>query len=395
MVAILNPRVCLIVALVSFTLCKLSALPTTSSLASLQIQSSIDYEEFNQQTFQEEKCTKCVKETEGKLLSKEEAVLLRIELFKMNLLQKMNLKEPPNVSKLPHDFPKSQLSKFMTSTCEDIAEDHPKTDSKTIERATILANKISSDLIIGASSSSLTFNIKRSTLRSYSELGQTYAWIFIKPDALPGVSNIRVSMDIDGTFYYVDGSYLPTSGDWVSVKLTDLMRQWVRQLNDSLESITETLEYTVHIDVPTSAIGIIEDERPMLIISGSQLVKKRVSRNALTCSGDSRQQCCVQSLTVSFNDIGWGHWIVQPDSFTVNYCRGHCDDSNDAIYNSTLALMGYNRQTNSLLVNQCCVPSVLRPLKVIYLSDVTNPTGTPVVSEMTMNDMIIDECGCM
>lgn len=39
---------------------------------------------------------------------------------------------------------------------------------------------------------------------------------------------------------------------------------------------------------------------------------------------ESDRSCGRKRLTVNFNDIGWGEWIISPKSFKFHYCAGSC-----------------------------------------------------------------------
>ncbi|XP_033098492.1 growth/differentiation factor 8-like [Anneissia japonica] len=391
----------LVIGFVCIALSNVFTLPATSSPSPTQ-QLSLPISQHNGEDYSESEQTNtgCVdgeKKAEHKHLTAKEEMQLRIELFKLKILQKINLKEAPNVSKSLHEFPKVPLNNFKKTivTVNDKPVENNAQKGQSVESAAILADKISSDLVFGALSSIVTFKLKTSTLRSYDEVVKAQVWIFIKPTTLRHNYGIRVSTDIDGNVVYADVLDSPTTNDWVSVDLTEQMHRWILRVNEGIDNMTENVEYTVYLDVPTISLGFTKDERPTLIISGRQQVKKRESRSTASCSDDT-SQCCVQPLTVTFSEIGWDEWIMAPDSFSVNYCKGHCDDSNSALYNSTLALMGYARHTpNSLQLNSCCVPSVLKPLQVIYQSDATDVSGAPVFVDIIMDDMIIEECGCM
>lgn len=37
-----------------------------------------------------------------------------------------------------------------------------------------------------------------------------------------------------------------------------------------------------------------------------------------------RALCQRRKLTVDFNEIGWGEWIISPKTFEAQYCAGRC-----------------------------------------------------------------------
>lgn len=50
--------------------------------------------------------------------------------------------------------------------------------------------------------------------------------------------------------------------------------------------------------------------------------QKRRIRYLECSSGVS--ECCRERLFVSFADLGWDDWIVQPRGYHAHFCRGSC-----------------------------------------------------------------------
>ncbi|XP_051880674.1 inhibin alpha chain [Pristis pectinata] len=88
--------------------------------------------------------------------------------------------------------------------------------------------------------------------------------------------------------------------------------------------------------------------------------------------------CHRSALNISFEELGWGTWIVQPRSFTFYYCNGTCSNS--------------NRLTSSLGLKVCCssVPSSVKPLRVRTTSD-----GGFTFKYETIPNIITKECACI
>ncbi|GCB82038.1 hypothetical protein scyTo_0021510 [Scyliorhinus torazame] len=88
--------------------------------------------------------------------------------------------------------------------------------------------------------------------------------------------------------------------------------------------------------------------------------------------------CHRSAVNISFEELGWGNWIVQPSVFTFYYCNGTCSNS--------------NRLTSSLGLKVCCtsVPGTMKPLRVRTTSD----SGYTFKYE-TVPNIITEECACI
>ncbi|XP_072118477.1 inhibin alpha chain [Mobula birostris] len=91
-----------------------------------------------------------------------------------------------------------------------------------------------------------------------------------------------------------------------------------------------------------------------------------------------RDDCQRSAINITFEELGWGNWIVHPRSFIFYYCNGTCSNS--------------NRLTSSPGLSLCCtsVPGTLKPLRVRTTSD----SGLTFKYE-TIPNIITRECGCI
>ncbi|XP_059823544.1 inhibin alpha chain isoform X1 [Hypanus sabinus] len=91
-----------------------------------------------------------------------------------------------------------------------------------------------------------------------------------------------------------------------------------------------------------------------------------------------RDDCQRSAINITFEELGWGNWIVHPRSFIFYYCNGTCTNS--------------NRLASSPGLSLCCtsVPGTLKPLRVRTTSD----NGFTFKYE-TIPNIITRECGCI
>lgn len=75
-----------------------------------------------------------------------------------------------------------------------------------------------------------------------------------------------------------------------------------------------------------SPISSQHELKPFLVIHTYGQPRKRFQRRVKrhsNCSG-SGNECCKESLYVSFEEIGWDDWILHPKGYNAYFCRGSC-----------------------------------------------------------------------
>ncbi|XP_030012784.1 inhibin alpha chain [Sphaeramia orbicularis] len=94
-------------------------------------------------------------------------------------------------------------------------------------------------------------------------------------------------------------------------------------------------------------------------------------------SQEQHSDCHREAIVISFDELGWDSWIVDPKSLTFYYCQGNCS--------------AWDRTTASLGITQCCapVPGSMRSLRIITTSD----GGYSFKYEILPN-IIPEECTC-
>ncbi|XP_027764966.1 embryonic growth/differentiation factor 1 [Empidonax traillii] len=101
--------------------------------------------------------------------------------------------------------------------------------------------------------------------------------------------------------------------------------------------------------------------------------------------------CKARRLHISFSDVGWENWIIAPQGYLANYCRGECPFPLTAELNSTnhavLQTMVHSLDPQGT-PQPCCVPVRLSPISILYYDNSDN------VVLRHYEDMVVDECGC-
>lgn len=88
--------------------------------------------------------------------------------------------------------------------------------------------------------------------------------------------------------------------------------------------------------------------------------------------------CWREEVNISFDEMGWGNWIVHPKAVNFSYCHGNCSAP--------------DRTTTSLGIKQCCapVPESMQSLRITTTSD-----GGYSFKYETLPNIIPEECTCV
>ncbi|XP_063538707.1 inhibin beta chain [Cydia strobilella] len=118
--------------------------------------------------------------------------------------------------------------------------------------------------------------------------------------------------------------------------------------------------------------------RPLLRLRLSPPPPRR--RRALDCDANSHGRCCRQTYYVSFRALGWDDWIVAPEGYYANYCRGAC-----------APFLNYHSQVVEaarLERAACCAPVRFSALSLIYFGADSN------IVKRDLPEMVVEECDC-
>ncbi|XP_033837969.1 inhibin alpha chain [Periophthalmus magnuspinnatus] len=148
--------------------------------------------------------------------------------------------------------------------------------------------------------------------------------------------------------------------------------------------------FSLEIDCPECICNDDEDKLPFLSLNIKNHVPKRKSRSvgmpwspseldllqrpSLETLGD----CSRARVQISFEELGWDNWIVDPKTLDFYYCQGNCSSP--------------ERAAARLGMVQCCapVPGRMRSVRITTTSD-----GGYSFKYETLPNIIPEECACI
>lgn len=127
----------------------------------------------------------------------------------------------------------------------------------------------------------------------------------------------------------------------------------------------------------------LHKRRPFLLIHtrhSTQSSQDRVRRNTHHCppsvlsqshvaSSSTQVPCTVNSMYITFRQLGWDDWILSPEGYYANYCKGGCEQPADS-------------------PQHCCRPASTSALEVFHL------TESGQIVQRYLDGMIVNSCSC-
>ncbi|XP_022604095.1 inhibin beta B chain-like [Seriola lalandi dorsalis] len=329
---------------------------------------------------------------------------LMIEIAKQQILEKLHLKERPNIT---HTVPRAAL----LTALRKLHSGRVRQDG-TLELENNVPTKEQGYEIVSfadisetgngeEASLSLTFQFLQERGQSIQVL-QSSLWIYARSSEDPH----RDSRLPARVFLSADDGVSGTNRTLVMEKMLEVQESnWhtfpiTRILQAFLDGGKRRLRLEVSCDEDGKNLCSLDGSadtpyQPFLVAQvrlrddhSKHLLRKR----SLRC-GDDVTVCCKKDFYIKFKDIQWDEWIIAPEGYHMNYCIGQCPQhlsgspgiasSFHATVFSQLKINGINTATTS-----CCVPTERRPLSMVFFDSQHS------IVKMDVPDMIVESCGC-
>lgn len=168
-------------------------------------------------------------------------------------------------------------------------------------------------------------------------------------------------------------------GDSRSLDLTAALQRWVAGPEPALRLRLDS----------SAALGASAGETPVLEVETLEKPARaaRRARGLEEECGKSDGKCCLKSLKVSFQDIGWADWVIAPSSYYMRFCEGSCPHN----YKAASMHAQIKSRVHSLskaAPPPCCVPAGYDPMVLMHLD-----SEGRLVSSL-FEDMLVTRCHC-
>lgn len=367
-------------------------------------------------------CDDCAARKLAEQANSEEYRYARIELIKQQILKKLRLKEPPNVriprSVLPSVLAdKEVLLSQTTPAADDERNSRPREDYYgSMQTAVIFPHNDSHDCVSRSPHLGSCFVFHLSTELTSRSVEHAELWVFkdLDPSATSAVNHTFVVSELSVTDSHRSNrhhSHQPMlrkrvvafessspRPEWLRFDLTSVVTQWAGRRNRPrvLEISCKTCGNLRNALPSGTPVGSSGDKQPFLVVrtDPNAPAGHSRSRRSVDCSS-SISRCCRESFYVSFKEIGWDSWIIQPAGYSANFCRGSCiHDISVNKYHHTTVLQRFLHSAASAGVNDtlklslCCTPSRLSSISLIFIDD------DQVIKQKSLPNMVVEACEC-
>ncbi|XP_054661383.1 growth/differentiation factor 15 [Grus americana] len=211
--------------------------------------------------------------------------------------------------------------------------------------------------------------------------------LFKQPPESPGMSPLAAWVPPQVSIYTLWGSHgtpqllhsQELDRDAPSLDLTAAVRLWAAGPEDTLRL---ELSFTANVSTSLATSAVLEVETHESTGRGA-----RRARGLEEECGKSDGKCCLKSLKVSFQDIGWSDWVIAPNSYYMRFCEGSCPHN----YKPASMHAQIKARMHSLskaTPPPCCVPAGYDPMVLMHYDDEGRLVST------LFEDMLVTKCHC-
>ncbi|CAK9825689.1 Growth/differentiation factor 8 [Anthophora retusa] len=388
-----------------------SANPTPASSSS----SSSSYSSASS-SFEEEDCVGCAQNKVSLLATDTILTEIRVEYVKQQILKKLRLSKPPEISMSISTLPKPLINGRVLELRpgaplepeRSVDSFYGKTDQIVVFPNEGIADskkcRQKSDHVTGFSPAAcFTFYLPNEM--QFVDVTTAQLWFYKEYDENDDLNQTFVLSELD--HWDLNGNFEKNTimaifetdiGEgWVKTDVSFTLKKWVKELrlNHSIQIACSTCS----IDRVTAPVSVEQTLKPFLVMHTSPLPQKNRPKRNSNCLPEMKE-CCRDELYINFEDIGWNDWILHPSGYHAYFCRGSCS----TVASLTISGSPYNNVIRRLLTNKyatgntmhrkneivpCCSPTQLSPIQLLYVD--SNNT----ITQKTLPNMVVEACGCM
>ncbi|KAI1302388.1 Inhibin beta B chain [Halotydeus destructor] len=318
--------------------------------------------------------------------------LLRLEFIKQQILHKLGMERAPRARRKPtevesyiHLMGEAQQSRYERSQ-------GPRVASPATLRApgSSYATEDLDKLFIMptmTTSTSATFNLTMNPTTSGLQVKKVTLLLKQRID-IGMASDFQITMST-ATWHALQAGQAPFFVGLVEPdSLPDSFENYLH------EPIVQWIEYDLtqllsdqQMDKQENMVVIssrwLKFSKAYLRIEFEEATKHYRSRRSADCDAiGNSTSCCRESFYVNFTQIGWDNWILQPQGYFANYCKGKCDLSHARYHHTTVV------QKYPSIISLCCSPREMSHISLIYIDE------DGYVLQKNLPNMVVESCDC-
>ncbi|XP_023230266.1 inhibin beta A chain-like [Centruroides sculpturatus] len=348
-----------------------------------------------------EECPTCVgNKQSNEEISEEEEKLMRTALIQLQILKTLKLEEPPKFNDNISNYFRNLMKNVNLENGQDEFKQYRSLSERRVSKVETKTIIVFPDEINDKSFSkypavTLYFNFTSRTLPKGSVSAQLW---FYKTKTDKEAIQFGITEVVESSKATIDYVYSKHDikdftdarrAKWMKADVFSYLPEWFENPND-----THRIEISCQScsDGTKPPISLIKKRKPFLLFKINDTTSDRNKRST-SCTGSNSNGCCKQPLFISFSEIGWDDWIIQPSGYMANYCKGSCLNEIDRsrYYYSTVIREYITKQKDKaekLNLTLCCTPSKLSSISLIYREK------DNVILTKNLPDMVVEECDC-
>ncbi|XP_011870253.1 PREDICTED: inhibin beta A chain isoform X2 [Vollenhovia emeryi] len=331
---------------------------------------------------------------------------LRVEYVKQQILKKLRLSKPPEVSMPLSTLPKPLINgNVLRPDLERPAENfYGKTNQVVVFSSEGVADSTkyrqNSNHITGFNPAAcFTFYLPNEML--YVDVTTAELWFY--KEQVENDDELKQTFVLSELDHWDQGGRFEKNtvmaifetdiGEgWVKADMKFMVKKWIGR--HRLSHAIQLACTTCSTDRDRAPVSVEQSLKPFLVINTEPLPQRNRPKRYSKCQPEMTE-CCRDDLYIDFKDIGWSDWILHPSGYHAYFCRGSCSTATSL----TISGSHYNNVIMKLLSKEgvqqkkkivpCCSPTQLAPLQLLYVD--TNNT----ITQKTLPNMVVEACGCM
>ncbi|CAH1789036.1 unnamed protein product [Owenia fusiformis] len=337
---------------------------------------------------------------------REEVKRMRLEIIKSEILKKLRLDSPPNVTGIPTPTNPpflNQLRRFNSRSQQQHTQpmgrrpqdDEVEEDNFHAEttKEFIFAERSSSQSCRNENCIHFSFGN-----RSRVKILNAYLFIYTRNFSNLETSFIKINRVRRNGADQIGVRRLgeeQKNGWWHKFSILRLVQSWSRNPDNNFG-----LQVVIN-NVNGRSLAVTQPEteadkplRPtiyMTIQKKKMYRKKRMIHNRECSEYANSNHCCRHSLTVDFQAFQWD-FVIAPKTYEAYFCTGDCPyQFMQTYFHTHVTQQQHALNISSDATGPCCTPAKFLPISMLYFAD--NVSQTIKIADLS--DMVVERCQCV